>query len=80
LEGCPSKDTVTHEIGHNAYAGIVENNPELVAKWETLNAESWQQLLTDGTGFVSDYATTNKYEGFAESYMTYVRVLKGCKS
>jgi len=66
------KDTVTHEIGHNAYAGIVENNPELAAKWEALNTESWQKLLTDGTGFVSDYATTNKYEDFAESYRTYV--------
>lgn len=67
------KDTVTHKIGHNAYAGIVENNPELAANWDALNAESRQKLLTDGTGFVSDYAMTNKYEDFAESYMTYAR-------
>lgn len=67
------KDTIIHEIGHNAYAGIVEYNQELAAKWEALNAESWQKVLTEGTGFVSDYAMTNKYEDFAESYMTYVR-------
>ena len=66
-------DTVTHEVGHNAYAGLIETNPELAAKWEALNAESWQELLTDGAGFVSDYATTNQYEDFAESYMAYVR-------
>lgn len=66
-------DTVTHEVGHNAYAAIIENNSELVAKWEELNDESWLKLLTDSTGFVSDYAMTSKYEDFAESYMTYIR-------
>lgn len=66
-------DTVVHEVGHNAYAGLIETNPELAARWEALNAESWQKLLTEGTGFVSDYATTNQYEDFAESYRAYVR-------
>ncbi|HPS91112.1 MAG TPA: hypothetical protein PKV33_03055 [Methanothrix sp.] len=67
------KNTVTHEIGHNAYADIVENNPELAAKWEALNRESWQKLNAEGIGFVSDYAMTNKLEDFAESYQAYTR-------
>lgn len=66
-------DTVTHEVGHNAYAEIIETNSGLEAKWQALNAESRQQLQMDGTGFVSDYAMTNKYEDFAESYRTYIR-------
>lgn len=67
------EDTMVHEIGHNAYAGIVENNPELAAQWEALNTESWQKYALDGTGFVSSYAMTSKYEDFAESYKTYIR-------
>jgi len=66
-------DTVTHEVGHNAYAEVIETNSGLEAKWQALNAESWQELQMDGTGFVSDYAMTNKYEDFAESYRAYVR-------
>lgn len=65
-------DTIIHEIGHNAYFDIVEYNPELNSQWEKLNFESLLKTLIDGTGFVSDYAMTNKYEDFAESYMTYV--------
>jgi hypothetical protein len=67
------KDTVIHEIGHNAYDEIIETSPELNAQWEILNSESWEKYATQGTGFVSSYATTDKYEDFAESYMTYVR-------
>jgi hypothetical protein len=67
------KDTIIHEIGHNAYDEFIESNPELNTQWETLNSESWQKYLTDGTGFVSSYARTDKYEDFSESYMTYVR-------
>jgi hypothetical protein len=66
-------DTVIHEIGHNAYFDIIEYNPELNSQWETLYSESWLKNLSEGTGFVSDYAMTNKYEDFAESYKIYVR-------
>lgn len=66
-------DTVTHEVGHNVYAEIIETNSGLETKWQALNAESLQKLQMDGTGFVSEYATTNKHEDFAESYMTYIR-------
>jgi len=59
-------DTVTHDVGHNAYAVIIESNSELVAKWEELNHES------GSTGLASDYAKINEYEDFAESYMTYI--------
>jgi len=65
-------ETVIHEVGHNAYAEIIETNPILEAQWEGLNAGSYLQFLVDGTGFVSDYARTNQYEDFAESYMTYI--------
>ena len=66
-------DTVIHEIGHNAYYDIVEYNPELNSQWEKLNFESLLKNLIEGTGFVSDYAMTDKYEDFAESYNIYVR-------
>lgn len=66
-------DTVIHEVGHNTYAGFVEINPELDAKWQQLHQNSLEKYNAEGTGFVSDYATTNKFEDFAESYKSYVR-------
>ncbi|MBK1986791.1 hypothetical protein A0J48_004405 [Sphaerospermopsis aphanizomenoides BCCUSP55] len=66
-------DTVTHEVGHNVHENMLAERPALAEKWSQLNQQSWETFSTDGTGFVSDYARTNVYEDFAESYMTYVR-------
>ena len=58
-------DTLVHEIGHNVHQNILEHDPE--------KAKQWISLYEEGVGFVSDYASTDQYEDFAESYMTYVR-------
>jgi hypothetical protein len=36
-------------------------------------ADHWKVLFQQDVGFVSDYARTNEYEDFAESYLAYVR-------
>jgi hypothetical protein len=66
-------ETVTHEVGHNVHENIMTQHPEVAEKWNQLNEQSWETFAQDGTGFVSDYAQTNVYEDFAETYMTYVR-------
>ncbi len=60
-------DTVTHEIGHNAHQNLIENRPEVAKGWEEIH------LVSGENEFVSDYARTNVYEDFAETYNTYVR-------
>lgn len=65
-------ETVTHELGHNVHQNIIDEQPELANRWQALHIASWGDLLTDGTGFVSAYATTDVYEDFAESYRVYV--------
>lgn len=66
-------DTVTHEIGHNAYDEMKANSPQLADKWEQINADSQKEYAESGFGFVSGYARTNQYEDFAESYKAYIR-------
>jgi hypothetical protein len=66
-------NTVIHEVGHNAYAGLIEKRLELATKWESLYRQSWDHYMKDGTGFVSSYAATNKFEDFAESYMNFIK-------
>jgi hypothetical protein len=66
-------DTVTHEIGHNVHKNIRANNFDLDIQWAALHAQSQESYRNDGLGFVSDYARSNKFEDFAESYRTYVR-------
>ncbi len=65
-------ETLTHEIGHNAHAQLENHSPHLAAKWEEIHENSLSSCLQNGTGFVSEYAMTNKYEDFAESYNSYV--------
>ena len=65
--------TVTHEVGHNVHENIMAQRPEVAEKWNQLNEQSLETFAQDGTGFVSNYARTNVYEDFAETYMTYVR-------
>ena len=62
-------DTVTHEIGHNAHQNLIEHRLEIAAKW----ADLYERSKNGENDFVSRYASTNEYEDFAESYMTYVR-------
>jgi hypothetical protein len=66
-------DTITHEVGHNAHAALMETSPSLAREWDGMHASSPQRSLGDGLGFVSEYAKTSQFEDFAESYMTYVR-------
>ncbi|MGB7413740.1 MAG: putative zinc-binding metallopeptidase [Thermosynechococcaceae cyanobacterium] len=67
------KDTIIHEVGHNVQSNFAEDNPEFDEAWARLHVESWQTYMNEGIGFVSNYATTDMYEDFAESYKTYVR-------
>lgn len=66
-------ETITHEVGHNVHENIMAQKPEIAERWSQLHEQSWQKFAQDGTGFVSDYARTNVYDDFAETYMTYVR-------
>jgi len=51
----------------------MEGRPDLAVRWEQLHAASIGRAWIDGLGFVSEYAKTNQFEDFAESYMTYIR-------
>ncbi|MFB2917895.1 hypothetical protein [Aerosakkonema funiforme] len=64
--------TLTHEVGHNVHENIMANNPELAQKWSNLHQESLGTYQQDGFGFVTEYARTNQYEDFADTYMTYI--------
>lgn len=66
-------ETVTHEVGHNAHDLIMRTRPELAERWSALHEQSRAQNALDGRGFVSNYAMTNVFEDFAESYQTYIR-------
>lgn len=65
-------ETLTHEIGHNAHAQLEANSPLLADKWAEIYENSLAIFTQEGTGFVSEYALTNQYEDFAESYNCYV--------
>jgi hypothetical protein len=56
--------TLTHEIGHNVHYNMRIDNLAL--------ANEWEDLFHQDVGFVSDYARTNEFEDFAESYRAYV--------
>lgn len=62
-------DTLVHEIGHNVHYNIRRNNFDLDVQW----AELFRQSEKDRNLFISDYAQTNKFEDFAETYMYYIR-------
>ncbi len=65
-EGCVDQrqleETVAHEIGHNVHANLP---PEVQATWEQISTASGLDE------FVSDYARTDVYEDFAETYAVY---------
>ena len=58
-------DTLIHEVGHNVHHNMRIDNLEL--------ANHWKELHKQDLGFVSDYARTDEFEDFAESYRAYVR-------
>lgn len=64
--------TLTHEVGHNVHENIMTKNLEVAQSWANLHQESLSQYKQDGTGFVTDYARTNEYEDFADTYRTYI--------
>ena len=47
-------------------------SPLLAEKWADIHNSSLTVFAHEGTGFVSEYALTNQYEDFAESYNSYV--------
>ncbi len=57
------KQTITHEVGHNVYYNLSE---EQRGEWSEIYDNSAR------TQFVSAYARTNEREDFAESYKAYV--------
>ena len=66
-------DTIVHEIGHNAQAHLETMQPEFANTWTNIHNNSWVAFSENGMGFVSDYARTNRFEDFAESYCSYIR-------
>lgn len=65
-------ETVTHEVGHNVHAQLETSSPLLANKWAEIHERSLAVFAQEGTGFVSEYALTNRYEDFAESYNSYI--------
>lgn len=59
-------DTLLHEVGHNVHYNLRIDNLEMAGEWTML----YQQ---PEAGYVSEYARTNEYEDFAESYLAYIR-------
>ncbi len=69
------EDTVeplTHQVGYNAYENIRANRPDSAEQWSELHNRSLTQYTQDGSGFVSDRASTDEREDFAETYTTYI--------
>jgi len=66
-------DTLVHEIGHNVHMNIRRDNFDLDVQWAELYRQSLDMAAQNGTGFVSLYARSSKFEDFAESYRAYVR-------
>jgi hypothetical protein len=66
-------DTLVHEIGHNVQMNIRRDDLTLEQEWTQIHRQSQDMFGQNGTGFVSDYARTNKFEDFAESYRAYIR-------
>ena len=57
-------DTLTHEVGHNVHYNMRIDNLALARQWTDLHQQD--------VGFVSDYARTDEFEDFAETYRVYV--------
>jgi hypothetical protein len=76
LEGQSSQavlDTVTHEIGHNVYFNLWREDFDFDRRWDAIHRRAKEIHSATGAGFVSEYAQTDRYEDFAESYLAYIR-------
>ncbi len=62
------KETVLHEIGHNAQRLIFEASPEVKNLWQDLYNASWNDPCNS---FISGYAATDMEEDFSECYAFY---------
>lgn len=62
-------EVLCHEIGHNAYNNL---SLEDQIKWSEIHTESMITYDKTGLGFVSNYAHTNLFEDFAETYAIYM--------
>lgn len=66
-------DTLVHEVGHNAHYNLWRKDWDLKTRWTDLHLRSRESFVREGSGFVSEYALSNDFEDFAESYKVYVR-------
>jgi hypothetical protein len=66
-------DTLVHEVGHNAHYNLWRKDWDLKTRWAELYLQSKERFVREGLGFVSEYALSNDFEDFAESYRAYVR-------
>jgi len=62
--------TVTHEIGHNIHSAM-KNEAQL---------REWTMLHNAGDGYVTNYATTDAKEDFAESFAYYIHRSEALKA
>lgn len=71
LEGTGSSEleVLCHEIGHNAYNSL---NLLDQLRWADIHDDSMAIYNETGFGFVSNYAHTNIFEDFAETYAVYM--------
>jgi len=58
------RETITHEIGHNAQDATIGWDTELAQEWENLHQQSDERI--------SWYAATDPAEDFAECYSAYI--------
>lgn len=66
-------DTLVHEVGHNAHYNLWRKDWDLKTRWAELYLRSKETFAREGLGFVSEYALSNDFEDFAETYRIYVR-------
>lgn len=73
-------ETVTHEIGHNVHKNIRASDMAIDGRWAALYNQSLATYNANGLGFVSDYARSDKFEDFAETYWVYILTPQYLKS
>jgi len=65
-------EPLTHQVAYNAYENIKDNRPEIAEQWSELHDQSLKQYSQDGSGFVSNRASTDADTDFAETYTSYL--------
>ena len=67
--GMSELEVLCHEIGHNAHGNL---SMEDQIEWADIHAKSEYIYSETGFGFVSNYAHTDLFEDFAETYSVYM--------